>query len=276
MGRSHPPLPKAFERLPMEDKPQSPASSSVAICHQMGNIMHRRNASSGTARTNTRLQFGLGIGSWVMSGPRYVPYRAIKCLGLSTVQPNRIKSTNACHGSYSAAIRWSSSSPEASLVTTIRSIAIQGQKLGKLEIIDAYNKNPVQCTSGILVPLGALVFQSMVETGLGSGKPRKGFVTAYHASISELRQLMEADRERAKPLWTTEERKTFLGILNSLDEMILKLLGFLRKLLYAFLLVMIYFILPSNLGTLRSGPQKVDDQFSDQHHSRPHIGKEGE
>ena len=158
MELAYPPLPNAFERLPMEDKSQSPGSSSVARCHQIGKIMHRRNASSGTARTNTGLKFGLGIGSWVMSGPPYVQYRAIKCLGLSTVRPSRIKSTKACHGSYSAAIRWSSSSPEASLVSTIRSIAIQGQKLGTSDVFEAYNENPDQCASGILVPLGALVF----------------------------------------------------------------------------------------------------------------------
>ena len=238
--------------------------------------MHRRNASSGTARTNTRLQFGLGIGSWVMSGPPYVQYRAIKCLGLSTVRPSRIKSTKACHGSYSAAIRWSSSSSGASLVSTIRSIAIQGQKLGTSDVFEAYNENPDQCASGILVPLDALVFQLMIELGLRSGKPRKGFVAAYQASISELRQLMEADRERAKTVWTTEERKTFLGILNTFDATILKMLSFRRKLLYALLFILAYLSLPYVLRTTRSEISKVEDASSYQHGGSPQEGSIGQ
>ena len=116
----------------------------------------------------------------------------------------------------------------------------------------------------------------MIELGLRSGKPRKGFVAAYQASISELRQLMEADRERAKPVWTTEERKTFLGILNTFDATILKMLSFRRKLLYALLFILAYLSLPYVLRTTRSEISKFEDASSYQHGGSPQEGSIGQ
>ena len=272
MDLSHRPLPIDFECPPVVDKTHSPASPSVAISQQTLNTVDRKHPEPGTAMTNTRLQFGLAIGSQITSGTQSVQHREIRYLGLGTVHAGKILSTNRCHGSYTAAIRWSSSLPEASVVTKIRSIAMQGQKFGTTDIRLAHSENPDLFRSEILVPIRELVIRFMIKNGIRAGKMPMGFVSAYHASISELRQLMEEDRNRARAVWSVEERQTFLALLNSIDEVTLKQMRFLRKLRYALLLPILYFFLPSNMGTLRSESHEFEDQSSNQHHSRRHIG----
>ena len=77
-------------------------------------------------------------------------------------------------------------------MSKVRSIAIQGQKLGTNDMFVAYKEKPDRFHSEIGAPFGQLVFQLMVEKGLRAGKSRKGFVAAYHAAVSELRQLQSS------------------------------------------------------------------------------------
>lgn len=122
-------------------------------------------------------------------------------------------------------------------MTKIRSIAIQWQKLRTTDTRVARSENPIR---EIAVPFCELVFQLMMKNVTRVGKPLNGPVVAYHASVSELRQLMEADRKRDKAVWTFEERETFLHILNSVDGIACKMLAFLRYLLYALLFILSY------------------------------------
>ena len=179
----------------------------------MGSSVDRRDAIPGTARTNTRLQARLDICSRVTSLPQSVIYSETKYLRLGAVYVGSTLSTNGCYGSYPAATRQFSSLSEASRVNRIRSIAIQ---LRKYEITDlhtmrvAYDEKPDIVWEEVMTPLMDLLAHSITENMVKfwrAGGMHKGVVSAYQATILEFRQLMEEDRNKAKAVWSIEERE---------------------------------------------------------------------
>lgn len=201
-------------------------------------------------------------------------YRKGAPLSLSVTHVSRLQPYIGFPNLYPATSRWLSSSPESLLVTKVRSIAIEGQKLGTTNLSDAWRIDHDRAHSEILVPLLALVFHFLAEQAtrniLDGRMPP--ILSPYRRGTSELRRFVQDDKNRVRAFWPAEQRETFLGLLDSLDEAVFQLLRILRNLLVAMFGITLYVFLPCDIGSMLPGSKATEERFSERHSNTPHEG----